>query len=321
MTDSPFLIPEPVRVGPFKGLNNRADPAALGWEWLLQADNALCDMAGHLVRRPGFAALGGGYKDIYGARDGRLFLIDADDRLLQMGDDGRIAPIAMGAIGAPFAWETLGTALFLMSPTARWAVYPDRVIPWGSLCPTLSGLEEDAVFPPPVGEVLASRRNQMLVGAWDEARGASAIYASRPDYPHEFRLHKDFQLVPGRITLLAAVSRGLVIGTDRAIYVDEIDAPLRRVADYGVPLGAAAFDDRDTVWFWTWRGLCRALPFENMTDAVWAATARERVTAAVLPWRGSTYAVAQQRGALRAPVTRAFVPQAIAKTHSQFIPP
>ena len=32
---------KPIRIGPFKGLNNRLDPTALGLEWQLQAENAL----------------------------------------------------------------------------------------------------------------------------------------------------------------------------------------------------------------------------------------------------------------------------------------
>jgi hypothetical protein len=33
----------------FKGLNNRLDPTVAGPQWLMQADNALCDDAGYLL--------------------------------------------------------------------------------------------------------------------------------------------------------------------------------------------------------------------------------------------------------------------------------
>lgn len=295
----------------FRGINTRLSPERLGWAWLSRAENVVCDDSGHLRRRPGYRSAETGVVDLYATRDGRLFLVDAADNLLERQSDGAKIVRATGASGGPFAWTELGNALFLMSPRARWAIYPDRIIPWGALCPTLSPdaypIDEPPVYPPPLGEVLATRRDQILVGVYEPSLDRSAIYASRPGYPHEFRLERDFALVPGRITLLASVSGGVIAGTDRAIYVDPIDAPILRVADYGVPAHSAiAQDGRDTVWFWTHRGLCVGLPFANLTDAAVAAASRFTATAAVLPWRGSTYAVVHQSGDAAPSPTRGY---------------
>lgn len=292
---------EPVGVRGFKGLNNRADPVALGPEWLLQADNVLADDAGFLVRRPGIAPLATGIKDIHGTRDGRLLLVTAADVLVERSDDGTTTPLATGVTGAPFAWAELGTALFVQSKTAAWAIYPDRVLPWGSLCPAPDPatypIGDPVSYPPPAGEVLGSRRAQVVVGAWERDLDRSVIYFSRPGFPHEFRPDRDFLLVPGRVTVLAEVSGGLVIGTDRSIWLDPMDSPVQRLADYGVAFGAFAYEEnRSTVLLWTDHGLVRALPFDPITDKAFSVTPNERAGMGVLPYRGSLYAVVQPAG-------------------------
>lgn len=121
--------PDPI-IGGFKGLNNRLDPTALGPQWQLQADNVLCDMAGYYVRRPGYSAVIDGISDGFGTKDERLFLVTSGGALLE---DGRER--ASGFLGAPFRWAELGTAVFALSDSHAWAIYPDRVVRWG--IPTL----------------------------------------------------------------------------------------------------------------------------------------------------------------------------------------
>ena len=327
------------KIEAFKGLNNRVDPVRMGLEWQLQADNVLCDDAGYLVRRPGVASFkDSGYTDVYGTRYGRLLAITTENALVELNEHGESTPLHTGVTGGPFVWCELGYALFLMSATAKWAIYPDRKITWGSLCPSLPTytgadltanstasmdlLGDPISYPPPTGDVLGTRRSQIAVGVWEPEKDRSVVYFSRPDYPHEFRLLNDFQMFAGRITLLAEVSRGLVIATDRAIFVDPSDAPLQRVADYGVPRGGRIYDDRDVCYFFSDRGLCRALPFENLTDKQLVVTGRETTTAALLPYQGSTYAVVSQSGAVKPKqVARAYTPLTISTLNPQGITP
>lgn len=304
----------------FKGLNTRIDPTRLGLEYQLQADNVLCDDAGYLIRRPGTQALASGFKDVYGTRNGRLLAITTSDDLIELNELGDFVHLHSGVTGGPFQWAELGYAFFLQSPTASWAVYPNRLLEWGSLCPTSSvdtfPLGDPISYPPPTGEVICARRSQMVVGVWEPDRDRSVLYFSRPDFPHEFRLQKDFILIPGRITMLASLSQGLVIGTDRAIFTDPIDSPIQRVADYGVPVGAMAHDDLNRVYFWTERGLCAAFPFQNLTDTDLTVSLREGVTVGVLPYQGSTYIVVSQSGALvNKRLTQPYVPMTIDTTH------
>jgi hypothetical protein len=310
----------------FKGLNNRIDPTALGLEWQLTAENVLCDDAGYLTRRPGIAAFLSGFTDVYGTRNGRLLAITTGNALVELAESGETVPLHTGVTGGPFQWAELGYAFFLQSKVASWAVYPHQVIAWGSLCPALSTttypLTDPISYPPPVGDVICARRSQMVVGVWEPERDRSVLYFSRPDYPHEFRLEKDFVLIPGRITMLSSLAQGLVIGTDRAIFVDPIDSPLQRVADYGVPVGGMAHDDLNRVHFWTERGLCRAFPFENLTDKALVVQQREQVTAGVFPYQGSTYVVVHQFGAAaKKKITRPFIPEPVGSVYSNNVTP
>lgn len=285
----------------FKGLNNRIDPIRLGLEWQLQANNCLCDDAGFLTRRPGITTnIGSGYKDIYGTRDGRLLAIDASDKLVQIDEVGAEIVLQSGVTGAPFQWTELGYVVFLLGMNnSKWAVYPDRVIKWGSLCPSVTvsyPIGDPISYPPPDGNLIGTYRSQLVIAAWEPEFDRSVLYFSRPDYPHEFRLERDYQLFAGKITLLANTANAFVIATDRAIYLDYYDRPIVRVAEYGVALGGLLFDEYDMVWFWSERGLCKAAPFENITDKQLAITERQVVTGAVLTWQGSRYAIVQQIG-------------------------
>lgn len=320
-----MATPEYPKVEAFKGINNRVDPVRLGLEWQLQADNTLCDDAGFLTRRPGQTQLAtAAYVDIHGTRDGRLLAVDAANRLVQIDAQGREQLLHTGVTGAPFQWVELGYALFLMSTSARWAVYPDRVLAWGDLCPVAPvdsyPLGDPISYPPPFGQVLGVRREQLAVAVWEDDRDRSVLYLSRPGFPHEFRLERDYQIFAGRITLLADTSSAFVIATDRAIYLDPYDAPLMRVADYGVPLGGLVYDERDIAFFWSERGLCKVAPFENLTDVRLVIQERQTVTASLLTWQGSWYAVVQQTGnETTRRSARAYEPMTISTVNTQGI--
>lgn len=331
MAETP--APSIPQVSGFKGINNRLDPVRLGLEYQLQADNVLCDDAGFLTLRPGLKMLAPGYMDAYGTRNGRLLLVTDGGALVERMDDGSEIPLASGLDTTQYRWAELGYALFAQGGSTGLAIYPHYIIPWGELCPpppiVVAGQEtlypplgDPISYPPPNGQVLSSRRNQLVVGVWEPERDRSVLYYSRPDFPHEFRLDRDYQLIPGRITLLTELPQGLVIGTDRAIYTDPIDSPLQRVADYGVPPNALAHDDRSVAYFWSERGLCKCFPFENLTDKNLAVEQRQWTAAGILPYQGSTYAVISQTGKVsKKQLTQPMVPLKITSLyHSHLLP-
>lgn len=379
--------PAAISVDGFKGINNRLDPSALGLEHFLSADDAICDAASYVCRRPGISTDAiGPFVDMHGTRDGRLLLV-GEDGVLYRRADGALEPLAQDFIGGPFSWAELGYAVFASSSRAAWAVYPDRVVPFGvPQCPAprllshptgervfrvacvfqapdgrvggtsqvVSALGTDAgevivtppslagyltrvyasapdgaelfhvatvtsstafgldvrlrggpldtlhAYPPPLSDCIASRRNQIVSAVWEPEQDRSVLYLSRAENPHVFDLDRAFQMVPGRVVLMAETPRGLTIGTETAIYIDPVDTPTRQVADFGVRSTNYARGDDSSVYFWTSRGLCRSdSQLELLTDAQFAVRPRARATVAHLTWRGSRYIVAHQGGVQR----------------------
>ena len=173
-------------------------------------------------------------------------------------------------------------------------------------------------FSRPDGEFVAARRNQVAIAAYDSATDRTALYFSRPDYPHEFRLEQDYVMVAGRVRLLAGAQDYFLIGTDRALYA--LGESLATLADYGAS-GPHVADERGTLYFLTPRGLCRAFPFEPMTEPAHVPETRETVLLGLLPWSGSAYCIAHQTGETRtAPQSVPYLPKPIIAVHANGIP-
>ena len=91
----------------------------------------------------------------------------------------------------------------------------------------------------------------------------------------------------------------LIIGTDRAIWALDADGNMAKLTDYGVVPGWPwAFDepvDEDAqraVLIWTLRGLCRAMPFKNLTGGHHLAAPGVQAGAAVMAYNGQKRFVA-----------------------------
>lgn len=386
-------MPDPfTHITGFNGINNRIEPTALGMEWQVEATGVLSDDGKYLINQPSIESFQLGIKDIFGTKDSRLFTITSADELTEVDSSGNLIRTVTGVTGAPFQWEEIGTALFLMSTTGKWIVYPDRVVPWAipeanlptvtqtegtlnpgrylvaavleasdgriggcnhlepfflsaqgglqiSVAPTTGYItriyvsDVDGTTPyyvgdnpsigetviadpvgmyslgpqvpflglysPPTGILLGRRGPQLAIADWEPDLDRSVIYFSQPDYPHLFDLFNDFWMVPGKITLLATIPQGLVIGTDRQIFINTADNSLQKVADYGALPGTVSYDDFGMVWFWTERGLCSAPPFANLTDDRFIPENRTDTTGSILMWKGSAYYLCAQHGPLR----------------------
>jgi len=84
----------------------------------------------------------------------------------------------------------------------------------------------------------------------------TAVYPSQPALYHLFDL-SDVIEIPGQVRGMLGTPYGLVIATDRAVYVRGDDRSLVAVAGYGVPEGwpLTMADMGSTVYVWTLRGL------------------------------------------------------------------
>ena len=121
--------------------------------------------------------------------------------------------------------------------------------------------------PVPQGATIpALWHGQIWIAEYAPTSDVSAIWASEPLGFHLFDPKASFLQVPGEVVLLLPHAGGLVIGTHSAIYAWDGNA-LALLAGYGVPAGHPGTVDIETgdCFFWTLRGLCRALPFENLT--------------------------------------------------------
>lgn len=95
--------------------------------------------------------------------------------------------------------------------------------------------------------------------------GQSAVWFSQPLGFHLFRLNTDFFMVQGEVTMLAPTDSALIVGTDDKVLAYDGET-ITELADYGVVQGKAWDVDGKRILIWTARGVCSALPFENLTE-------------------------------------------------------
>lgn len=125
----------------------------------------------------------------------------------------------------------------------------------------------------------------------------SMVWRSFPLNYHLFDDGSQGITVPGRVLMLQSTATALIIGTDRAVYSLDEDDRLTMLAPYGVVPGDHASTHRGQAFFWTLRGLCRALPFENLTESTISVAPGTSACAAVLEQDGfRRFFVALHRG-------------------------
>lgn len=108
-------------------------------------------------------------------------------------------------------------------------------------------------------------RGRAYAAQYMPAASQTVVWFSQPLGFHLFNLAEDFIVLPGQVHMLAPHDDGLLIGTSRAVHAYTGDA-LVDLADYGVVPGHHWAEDGTRTLFWTKRGLCAALPFNNLTE-------------------------------------------------------
>lgn len=94
----------------------------------------------------------------------------------------------------------------------------------------------------------------------------SVVWFTEPLAFHLFNLNSGFLMVPGKVNLLAKHESALIVGTETRIYAYD-GKELAELAPYGSVAGQHwSLDDDGSIIFWTKRGVCRALPFKNLTE-------------------------------------------------------
>ena len=158
---------------------------------------------------------------------------------------------------APADSTVFQLAVSTTSPTFTWDESPNRL-----------GIELATLFldgPPAGGKVIQVWKGITYVAEFVPEQNISVIWYSLPFSPHLFNLNSDYLIVPGECLCLVPLPDTLVIGTNIEVRSYSIDN-MKVEADYGVvPGNSWALDDDGTALVWTVRGVCRMLPFANLT--------------------------------------------------------
>lgn len=133
-------------------------------------------------------------------------------------------------------------------------------------------LATDDFDPIPEGAtVIQVWRGRLYAAQYIPASNMTAVWFSQPLGFHLFDLATDFLAIPGKVHMLAPTDSALLIGTDQAIHAYDGEGT-KKLATYGVVPGWCwARDDDENgesmgVYIWTQRGLCKAMPFVNLTS-------------------------------------------------------
>lgn len=171
------------------------------------------------------------------------------------------AHVLPGYLPRIYVSEANGQSLHLLS-------VGDENVVFDSLVGLSARLEEPQYtgMPTPLGGPIAYHEGRLHVA------DGGIVYRSHPYWPHLFDLAEQGYILPGKVTLLASLeAAGLLIGTDRGIYVSGPDEQLTQLADYGVvpgPQNHFRYDEDGAikVYFWTERGLAVAPPFQLLME-------------------------------------------------------
>ena len=153
---------------------------------------------------------------------------------------------------------------------------------------------------------------RMYTAEYFPAGDASMVWRSLPLHFHHFDPGSEGISVPGRVLAMKStrethftgnerltqrgVADAIIIGTDREIYSYDEDQ-LVLLASYGVVPGVHAVEYKGKVFLWSLRGLCRALPFENLTESTVSVPPGLSAAAAVIEKDGTRrYVVALTKG-------------------------
>tara|TARA_R110002110_G_scaffold415835_1_gene657224 strand:+ start:39513 stop:40460 length:948 start_codon:yes stop_codon:yes gene_type:complete len=264
----------------FLGLRNTDRPARLPPGALVVARNIDVDDTSGIERRRGYTILSG-LTSVTAAYN------TVDERFLYVVDSGMLKIVLSLS---PLVTEVLATGV--PSGEVWWAEGGGHVFCSGAINGVIRGnqfwtfenfgsadeLTVDAqgqtlatdeadvgTSAPPINtECVTFYQGSVWLSYYDTVSDQSFAFRSKPFFWSRWDLARDYIPVSGRIVMMGATETAVVIGTDSEIWVYGQDV-LQCVAPYGaVPCQTAEEDKR--LYFWTQRGLCRAFPFEPMTE-------------------------------------------------------
>lgn len=268
-----MLSPTLPTVSQFKGLQNVSDPLRLGLEWLVQADNINISDSGAISKREGYSLVtSGAYTSAYSTLDfSRMYVVvsgtlrDVFGNVLAQVDSSR-----------EMHWCEVNEHVYFNNGLNSGVILADgEVLPWRDMPRTIAGagfLGDDGkeltvlYSPLPLDtDVIQHWGGRMYAAQYFPKDNQTVVWASEPLGYHLFNYDSGFFMVPGRVTMLAPHEGALIVGTDAKVYA-YTGEKMSVLADYGVIPGQHWSADDTRILFWTTRGLCAALPFQNLTE-------------------------------------------------------
>ena len=256
----------------FNGLNNVTDPMRLGASWLTLADNVDVTDSGGLVRRNGYELeRSGSFASAYSTIDhSRMYLATASG--IQTHDGVAVCDLTSPAT---VYWAEVNHRVYFNNGTDSGIIEPDHAVTQWRGAPVSygagfkgdDGQDLGVLFETlPLGtDVIQFWRGRMYAAQYLPSDDQTVIWFSEPLGYHLFNLASNFIIVPGRVHMLAPHAEALIVGTNTTIHAYTGDS-IAQVADYGVVPGQHWASDNGRILFWSLRGLCAALPFQNLTE-------------------------------------------------------
>lgn len=183
-------------------------------------------------------------------------------------------PVQSGCTTRVYATAPGGSTYYLVAVTDK----PVFTIPVYMLLQQLTGTDYPYTTVlssfPATASILGFYAGRLWAGVYDPITDLGAVYGSLPLQYHLFDMKSDVFQVAGPPNLFLTCKDGLVVGTDRAIYIykepsddKQHKSSLDVLAPYGVPPGNAGDVGMDgTAWFWTLRGVAKAMPYALVTE-------------------------------------------------------
>ena len=273
----------------------REDHSVIDWRWTRPDAPSVTSVSGSLT--PGAYQV----RCVFVLADGRatgasdaVSVSILEDRALQISSIPQLA----GARTDVYITDANSSVFSFAASTTQTALVWDA--PSTSLGRPLFGEMYD---PLPLGADVIQFWRARAYAAQDIGEGTSVIWASQPMGFHLFNLAQDAIVVKGRVLMLAPLNEALLIGTTDAIYAYD-GKTLADLAPYGVIPGWGwdmymGEDEgaKQQVLMWTARGLCRAMPFTNLTSGHVSVAPGVRAGAAVVDRNGEKkFVVALHQG-------------------------
>lgn len=118
---------------------------------------------------------------------------------------------------------------------------------------------------PPGTDVVQAWKGRVYASQPMVSEDQSVVWFTEALGFHLWNLNSNFFVVPGKVLAMAPTNDALIVATGERIYAYSGDK-LQQLASYGTVPGKSWDLDGDRLLMWTTRGLCSALPFENLTE-------------------------------------------------------